>query len=89
LLALSGAIEPMGVNRVQVGAEDLIRKFLALRVGYQANLAETQIEGLTGLTAGLGVIYEGFGLDYAFLPYGDLGSTHRISLSYKFGQGGK
>ena len=63
----------------------MILSFLALRVGYQANLADNQIQGLTGLTAGIGVTYEGLGLDYAYLPYGDLDNTHRISLSYKFG----
>lgn len=86
LLAASGSFEPQGVSRLQVGAEDMVHSFLALRIGYQASLAETQIDGLTGLTAGLGAKYEGFGLDYAFLPYGDLGSTHRISLSYLFGR---
>lgn len=86
LLALSGSFENRGVSRVQIGAEDMIHSFLALRLGYQLSLAETQIEGLSGLTAGLGVKYEGFGLDYAFLPYGDLGMAHRISLDYVFGQ---
>lgn len=89
LLAASAALEPQGVNRLQVGAEDVIFSFLALRVGYQANLADSQIKNLTGLTAGIGVMFEGFGLDYAYLPYGDLDTAHRISLSYKFGQSKK
>jgi hypothetical protein len=88
LLAASGTVEPQGVNRLHVGAEDLIHNFLALRIGYQANLAETQIQGLSGLTAGGGISFSGLGLDYAFLPYGDLGAAHRVSLSYKFGQAG-
>ena len=86
LLAVSGSFEPNGVSRLQFGAEDLIHSFLAVRLGYQASLAETQIQDLTGLTAGLGLLYEGFGLDYAFLPYGDLGIANRISLTYEFGQ---
>jgi hypothetical protein len=86
LLAAGASIEPGGVNRLQVGAEDMMFSFLALRVGYQSNLAETKIQGLTGLTAGLGVRFDGFGLDYAYLPYGDLDNTHRVSLSYQFGQ---
>jgi hypothetical protein len=86
LLALSSSIEPSGVNKVQLGLEDMISSMLALRLGYQAGLADSRIDGLSGLTAGLGIRYEGFGLDYAWLPYGDLGSTHRISLGYQFGR---
>lgn len=86
LLAGSGAFEPQGVSRLQIGVEDLIHSFLALRIGYQVNLADNQIQGLTGLTTGLGVMFEGFHLDYAYLPYGDLDSAHRISISYEFGQ---
>ncbi len=86
LLAASGSFEPQGVNRLQCGVEDTIHSFLALRLGYQANLADTQIQGLTGLTAGFGVLYEGFCLDYAYLPFGDLGAAQRISLGYKFGR---
>lgn len=89
LIAASGVFEPQGVNRLRVGVEDVIYSFLALRVGYQANLADNQIQDLIGLTAGIGVMFEGFSLDYAYLPYGDLDTAHRISLSYKFGQGKK
>ena len=85
LLALSGALQPQGVNSLQIGAEDLIHSFLALRVGYDLALADNEIVGLTGLSAGLGLRYDGWGLDYAFIPYGDLGATNRISLQYEFG----
>jgi hypothetical protein len=86
LLAVAGAFEPQGVSRLQVGAEDVLYSMLALRLGYQASLADNQIDGLTGLTMGAGFMLKGFTLDYAFLPYGDLGYAHRISLSYQFGQ---
>ena len=38
-----------------------------------------------GLTdrVGLGISWQGIGVDYAFAPYGKLGMTHRISLSYR------
>lgn len=84
LLAASAAFEPSGVNRIQLGVEDTLHSFLALRLGYQFNLADTQIQGLTGLSAGLGVTYNSFGLDYAYLPFGELGTSQRVSLSYKF-----
>jgi hypothetical protein len=88
LLAAAVSIEPSGVNRLQVGLENVYLSMLAMRLGYEASLADTQIQGLSGLSAGLGVLYKGIGLDYAFLPYGDLGITHRLSLSYSFAKAG-
>jgi hypothetical protein len=84
LLAVAGAWEPQGVNFLQFGAEDRILPLLAFRVGYQASLQDTEITGLSGLSLGLGVTLQRFDLDYAFLPYGDLGNGQRISLSYQF-----
>ncbi len=86
LFAAAASVEPMGVNRLQAGVEDLIHSMLALRLGYQLNLADNQIGGLIGLTGGLGISYENFGLDYAYLPFGDLGTAQRLTLSYKFGR---
>lgn len=48
------------------------------RAGYNTALKDTG--GLNGLTAGFGAGYMGYNLDYAFVPFGDLGNTHRISL---------
>src|ERR1035437_1421283 len=38
-----------------------------------------------GLTAGGGLSWGWGSLDYAFLPHLDLGNTHRISVTFKFG----
>ena len=57
----------------------------ALRAGY--NTRNTDTGGLNGVTAGLGVEYMGYDIDYAFVPYGNLGDTQRISLTVKFGYG--
>lgn len=55
---------------------------LALRVGYKTN---TRGHGVIyGLTAGVGFSFKGYSLDYAFVPYSELGNTHRISLVAKF-----
>ena len=37
-----------------------------------------------GFFAGAGFVYSGFSLDYALLPYGDLGTAHRFSVGMKF-----
>jgi len=60
------------------GIEGWIGETLALRAGYKTN----QDIG-PGYTAGLGLKMDGFGLDYAYVPYGDLGTTHRVSVVWK------
>ncbi|MHB9154565.1 MAG: PorV/PorQ family protein [Endomicrobiales bacterium] len=55
---------------------------LAGRAGYRTNTKGQG--GLAGLTAGVGVMFGQLGFDYAFVPYGDLDSTHRVSLNYLF-----
>jgi len=84
LLAGSAAWEPLGVSSLQAGAEDRIYQLLSLRIGYEHDLADTQIQGVSGLTAGLGVLVAGINLDYAYLPFGDLGAVNWITLGYKF-----
>jgi len=52
------------------------------RIGYGAY--KEGLEGLSGITAGIGFKYQNYIIDYVFVPYGQLGSTHRISFSMKF-----
>lgn len=52
------------------------------RIGY--NTRTSDVSGFKGLSTGFGVIWTTYGLDYAFVPFGDLGMTYRISLSMKF-----
>ncbi|TET11110.1 PorV/PorQ family protein [Candidatus Aerophobetes bacterium] len=62
-----------------LGAEWWLRNALALRVGYKTN----QDIG-KGITAGIGLKMGKTSIDYGYVPYGDLGNTHRISLGMKF-----
>ena len=55
----------------------------ALRMGYKTNNLK-DLGVLSGFSAGLGFIWKGLGVDYAWVPYGDLGNTHRVSLSGRF-----
>ncbi len=76
--------------QVNLGAEYLIMGILAPRVGYKITAEENRLgSGIVGLTVGLGLCHTfndfGLGLDYAYVPYGDLGDTHRIALSIEFG----
>ncbi|OGF47873.1 MAG: hypothetical protein A2452_12070 [Candidatus Firestonebacteria bacterium RIFOXYC2_FULL_39_67] len=72
-------------DNLQVGAEGFIDPMVALRAGYVHNFTDFKLEGLTGFTAGLGVVIsKSLNFDYAFVPYGELGNSHRLSLTYKF-----
>jgi hypothetical protein len=64
---------------IAVGAECRPVEMLALRLGYRTG---SDYDGFSGLRAGLGLSWYGIGVDYAFAPYGRLGSSHRISISY-------
>jgi hypothetical protein len=81
---LAGDWEPKGVSRIQGGLEGTIDRACFLRLGYQAALKNNQIGGLTGFTVGAGLLIGRVRLDYAFVPYGDLGISHRISVGYDF-----
>ena len=63
------------------------RNDVALRVGYRTAADSGGTDG--GLTAGVGVAhrFDDFqeGIDYAFVPYGILGATHRVSVNMVIG----
>ena len=65
--------------RVNAGGEFVLLNTLALRGGY--NSANELDRGLTG-GAGVKVRYISF--DYAYVPYGILGNTHRVSATFSF-----
>ncbi|MCL2800113.1 MAG: PorV/PorQ family protein [Endomicrobia bacterium] len=52
---------------------------MLLRAGYNTM---SDIGGVAGLTAGFGIRVKSLMIDYAFVPMGDFGDTHRVSLSY-------
>jgi hypothetical protein len=65
---------------IAAGAECRPVQMLALRLGYRTG---SDFDGFSGLRAGLGLSWHGIGVDYAFAPYGKLGASHRISVSYR------
>lgn len=67
-----------------LGAEYLLSSNFAFRAGYQLGRAQDELGGLTGLGAGLGLKFDRFALDYAYVPFGDLGDTHRMTLGFNF-----
>ncbi|MEQ1919217.1 MAG: hypothetical protein ABL955_08465 [Elusimicrobiota bacterium] len=96
LLAASTELQSKAMKRLQLGTEYLIgdvekkANVLALRGGYQLSFPSRELGALAGLTWGLGyTITRSIAVDYAMLPTGDLGISHRLSLTFKFNSPGK
>lgn len=54
---------------------------LCVRAGLNA---QQMRDGIGGFSMGVGATLHFFSLDYAFVPMGELGTTHRISLTFDF-----
>ena len=70
------------------GGEMTMQPVYNLKAAFRAGL-DTQsltggLTGFRGLNFGIGMTLADFTFDYAFVPYGVLGDTHRFSLSYSF-----
>lgn len=72
-----------GKINVHTGLEYWLTSYFALRAGYKTSTI-ADLDMTSGITAGIGINIGSLGLDYAFVPYGILGETHRISLGFKF-----
>jgi hypothetical protein len=55
----------------------------AARFGYDQSHGR-DVDGIGGVTAGFGVDLSGFRVDYAWVPFGDLGTANRITLGFRF-----
>ena len=67
-----------------VGAEYWFRNALALRGGYKFGYDTSNLGSEVGLSLGFGIKVQGLGIDYAFLPFGDLGNIHRFGVWMQF-----
>lgn len=73
---------------LRTGIEYSINEALALRLGYRYhfNNPETGTFPMSDITGGIGFNFSQFSFDYAWLPYGDLGITHRMTLTARIGK---
>lgn len=55
----------------------------AARFGYDQSHGR-DVDGIGGVTAGVGLDLSGMRLDYAWVPYGDLGTQNRVTLGFRF-----
>lgn len=65
----------------RIGIEYKFSNGISLRGGYRTG---TRFDFPSGLSAGFGYDSSGYQVDYAFVPYGDLGGTHRVSFTVRF-----
>ena len=69
---------------VRLGAEYTLLDLISFRVGMKYRL-KNQVSLLhDGLSAGFGLKFKFIKVDYAIVPYGDLYTSHVISLGAKF-----
>ena len=83
LMALEGGFPIDNDPSLHVGCEyvfAVMKKLsIACRLGYKTTTL-ADLNALSGLSSGIGFDFLGLELDYTWVPYGDLGYTHRISL---------
>ena len=73
--------------RLNAGVEYNYRQSKLLfspRVGYKTNTKGQEGDFVSGISGGIGIKYLSIATDYAWVPYGDLGQAHIITLSMKF-----
>lgn len=72
------------------GLEYKLKKILFVRCGYQSKGDQLKTgsdkDNLTGFTVGIGMNYKDYNIDYAFIPFNELGETHRVSIGLQFGK---
>lgn len=89
----TGALLAFDINKpiddypsLSVGTQYRVMDLLALRAGYRYRVYGNELGGISGISTGLGLSFKGISIDYAFLPFGTLGDTHRTSLTFAFGK---
>lgn len=68
-----------------LGSEIFLAGFFSLRAGYR--FRQDDVTGIEGFTAGFGAVFaagQDYVVDYAYAGQGELGLSHRLSLSLRF-----
>lgn len=71
-------------NSVGVGIGYTLANVLQLRTGYKYKFGGNDLGAISGLAGGFGLTLKRFQIDYALVPFGNLGLTHRFSLIASF-----
>lgn len=71
-------------NSIGIGIGYTIANILQLRSGYIYKFGGNDLGAVSGLRGGFGLTLRKFQIDYALVPFGALGLTHRFSLIASF-----
>lgn len=76
------------ISEFHTGIDYKISKTLSLRAGYKYPFKDPGLGEFPNInfSGGVGFRLGSFSLDYAWVPYGDFGSTHRVALSARLGR---
>jgi hypothetical protein len=72
------------VNSLRAGAECIYENLVAVRVGYNSS---SEFDSDSKMSLGVGLVFaktHTYCLDYCFIPIGDLGDSHAVSLTFRF-----
>ncbi len=84
VVAASSELKPVGgFDALRFGLENWLLPMMAIRAGYVLNFTDNELNGISSVTAGLGFKIREFLLDYAVVPTGELGTSHRLSFTYQ------
>ncbi|MEW6607253.1 MAG: PorV/PorQ family protein [bacterium] len=67
--------------KMNLGVELWFRNLVALRGGFNSQIFK---DFGTGITCGFGCNIKHYQVDYAFVPYDELGNTHRLAVTFRF-----
>ncbi|MCZ6676214.1 MAG: PorV/PorQ family protein [Candidatus Poribacteria bacterium] len=81
VLAMDVNFPSDGSANLHAGVEYLLRNGFALRGGYRSS---SDFDFLSHLSGGAGYATANYQIDYAFVPFGDVGETHRVSFTLGF-----
>lgn len=69
-----------------MGMERHLTDKLTLNAGYKYRIYGNELGAVSGFASGFGFALKNFDFAYAFTPFGDLGNSHRFTVSLRFGE---
>lgn len=83
-LILSTDLEMRGKRKTMffLGLEAGYKGLFFIRTGFRGNRNDDYFRGLQSLAGGVGLKFPYVVVDYAVVPYGQLGTLHRVSLTF-------
>lgn len=85
LVSLDGSYQAQTGLIYSAGMEYTVLSLFMLRAGYNFSPGASNVGGLAGLRAGLGVKVGWLRFDYAMLVYGDMGIMHMGAINMEYG----